>query len=72
MQRDLPFILTGWIADRVTIMFEHIKKLYSKPSGRSHQQSIGPLKYGRNQQALDNATKKIMQEKIRNLKSNPK
>ena len=72
MQKDLPFILTGWIADRVIIIYEYIKKLYSKLSARSHQKPIRPLKYGRNRRALDEATKKIMQEKIRNLKSNQK
>jgi len=68
MQKDLPFKFTGWVTDRAIISYEMLKNIYSSFIPQSNHEDIKPLKYGRKRQALDEATKKIMQEKLRNLK----
>lgn len=68
MQKDLPFKLTGWVTDRVIISYETFKNIYLKLFPPSHHPGIRPLKYGRNRQALDETTKKIVREKMKNLK----
>lgn len=68
MQKDLPFRFTGWVTDRTIIIYEFFKNIFSKLIPQSTRSGIRPLKYGRNRQALDETTRKIMQEKMQNLK----
>ena len=68
MQKDLPFRLTGWVANRAMMCYEIFMNISSKLLPSSHHQDIKPLKYGRNRQILNETTKKILQEKMRNLK----
>ena len=68
MQKDLPFRLTEWVADRTIIIYEFSRNTLSKLVPQSPRQNIKPLKYGRNREVLDETTKKIMREKMQNLK----
>jgi lipopolysaccharide export system permease protein len=68
MQKDLPFRLTGWVANRAMMCYEIFMNISSKLLPSSHHQDIKPLRYGRNRQTLNETTKKILQEKMRNLK----
>ena len=68
MQKDLPFKLTNWISDHAIVFYEIIKNIYIKLARPYHGKEIGPLKYGRNRQALDKTSKRIMREKLKNLK----
>lgn len=68
MQKDLPFRLTGWVADRAIVIYEISRNIFSKLVPQSSRPGIKPLKYGRNREALDETTKKIMREKMQNLK----
>ena len=69
MQKDLPFKFTDWITDCTLIFYDFIKKIYTKiivPQYR--EKDIKPLKYGRNRKDLDEASKRIMRKKLKNLK----
>ena len=68
MQKDLPFRLTEWVADRTIIIYEFSRNTLSKLVPQSPRQNIKPLKYGRNREVLDETTKKIMRKKMQNLK----
>ena len=68
MQKDLPFRLTGWVADRAIVIYEISRNIFSKLVPQSSRPGIKPLKYGRNREALDETTKKIMRKKMQNLK----
>ena len=70
MQKDLPFKLTTWIADRGILSLEYCKNFYYKFVPLSHNQEIKPLIYGRNRKSLDETAKKIMREKIQKIKYN--
>ena len=68
MQKDLPFKLTGWVADRALMYYEFFMNISSKLLSSPHHQGIKPLKYGRSRQILNETTKKILQKKMQNLK----
>jgi len=68
MQKDLPFRLTEWVADRTIIIYKFSRNTVSKLVPQSPRQNIKPLKYERNREVLDETTKKIMREKMQNLK----
>lgn len=68
MQKDLPFKFTSWITDRAIAYYDAIKSVYLKLFTPHPHKEIKPLKYGRNRQALDEASKRIMRKKLKNLK----
>ncbi|KMP11485.1 hypothetical protein UR09_03195 [Candidatus Nitromaritima sp. SCGC AAA799-A02] len=68
MQKELPFKLTGWVADRAITTYELFKNIYTKLVLADKRSSVRPLKYGRNREALDETTRRIMREKMQNLK----
>ena len=70
MQKDLPFIFTNWSIDRAAIIFDFFRKLYLQIYPPTQQQTIQPLKYGRDRKEIDSVKKKIMKDKIKDIKSN--
>lgn len=68
MQKDLPFKLSEWIADRIIILYKLFKIIFSKLILPSQDKNIRPLKIGRNKKILNESTKKLLREKIKILK----
>ncbi|MCH8157719.1 MAG: LptF/LptG family permease [Nitrospinae bacterium] len=68
MQKELPFKLTGWITDQALSAYDFFKRVYATLIPPSPRPGVRPLKYGRNRKALDDTTRRIMQEKMQNLK----
>lgn len=68
MQKEIPFKLTGWIADQAISVYDFFKKVYTTLVPPDPRSGVRPLKYGRNRKALDETTRRIIQEKMQNLK----
>ena len=65
-QFDVELILLS--DGEVAKSFSELENIYSKLIPQQNHQNIRPLKYDRNRRALDEATKKILRKKIKNLK----
>jgi len=68
MQKDLPFTFTRSLFDRLITIYLALKVVFLNFSPKSLHKDIPPLKYGSNRQAIDENTRKILQEKIKNSK----
>jgi lipopolysaccharide export system permease protein len=68
MQKDLPFTFARSILDRLTTIYIALKIVFLNFLPKHLHKKIPPLKYGSNRQTLDENTRKILQEKIKNFK----
>jgi uncharacterized membrane protein len=68
MQKDLPFTFTMSLFDRLITIYLAIKIILSNFLPKSLHKDIPPLKYSSNRQTIDENTRKILQEKIKNSK----
>ena len=68
MQKDLPFTLIRSIFDRLISIYLALKIDFSNFLPKSLHENIPPLKYGPNREMIDENTRKILQEKIKNFK----
>ncbi len=63
MQRELPFKLTEWTADRVVATYDFFKKIFTALVPQEPRPALQATKYGRGQKVLNEPSTKLRREK---------
>ena len=63
MQKELPFKLTDWIADRMVTTYDFLKKICTALFPPGLRPALRPMKYRRNQKILNESSIKLRREK---------
>ena len=63
MQKELPFKLTDWIADRMVTAYDFLKKICTALFPPELRPALRPMKYRRNQKILNKSSIKLRREK---------
>ena len=63
MQKELPFKLTDWIADRVVTAYDFFKNIYAALVPPELRPTLLPVKHERNQKILNESSIKLRRNK---------
>ena len=63
MQKELPFKLTEWTADRMVTTYDFFKKIFTALVPQEPRLALQSRKYGRSQKVLSESAIKLRREK---------